>query len=622
MTTAENFRRVRNLFDAAAERPVHDRQAFLEDACEGDPDLQAEVQALLDAREHPQTWIDQPALGPSDRMEGRRVGPYEILREVASGGMGTVYLARRADGAFEKRVALKILRPETASPEVLRRFQQEREILAALDHPNIARILDGGRTDDGLPYLTMEFIDGEPIDRYCREHRLDVPSRLQLFRSVCAAVRYAHQHGVVHRDLKPSNILVTADGVPKLLDFGISKVLASAADEPTACMTRTGLWLMTPEYASPEQVRGESAGAPADIYSLGVVLYEMLTGQRPYRLQSRVYHEVVRVICEEPPTRPSRAVTLDFEKRRLAGDLDAVLLKTLEKQPGRRYRSVEALDAEIARHLDGKAVEARRPLPVEMAQRVASRHSGLLLALSLIGGLLATGVVQVQPRFVPVLAGFGVGFAFLTLGYAQEFGAAMTKKLVRGAYGMMVLAGAISAIFVVAVPKGARPDLFAALNALILIFVACLLIRWPVRQRWWGRLLVDLRRPRPLWLYALLLIAVFSGVMAYGEKGGMGSPWRNLAGAAQVVAIAVWMYTLYPRTEIRERGIVNNGQLIPWSRIEGHRWDDAPGKSALLRLTVGGWRRMFCGCNPVIVPLHLKEQTNAAIRQYLREWPV
>jgi serine/threonine protein kinase len=621
MTTAENFRRVRNLFDAAAERPAHEREAFLEEACAGDPDLRAEVEALLDAREHPQTWIDRPALGTADRMEGRRVGPYEILREIASGGMGTVYLARRADGAFDKRVALKILRPETASPEVLRRFQQEREILAALDHPNIARILDGGRTEDGLPYLTMEFIDGEPIDRYCLERRLDVADRLRLFRSVCAAVRYAHQHGVVHRDLKPSNILVTADGVPKLLDFGISKVLTATADEPTACLTRTGLWLMTPEYASPEQVRGEAAGAPADIYSLGVVLYEMLTGQRPYRLESRVYHEVVRVICEEPPTRPSRAATLDFEKRRLAGDLDAVLLKTLEKQPGRRYRSVEALDSEIVRYLEGRAVEARRPMPIEMAQRIARRNSGLLFGIVLVAGLLASGVIQVQPKFVPALLGFGVGFGFLTLGYAHEFGGEMTRRLMRNAYGMMALAGIIAVLLVFAISKGAR-DLVAVFNALLILFVLCLLIRWPFRERWWGRLLVDLRRPRPLWFYALALLAAGGAVMAFRERVATGTPWRNLAGVAQVAVLSGWMFALYPRTEIRERGIVNNGQLIPWGRVEGHSWDDARGKAALLRLSVGGWRRMFCGVNPVIVPLHLKEQADAAIRQYLREWPV
>jgi hypothetical protein len=618
MTTAENFRRVRNLFDAAMERPASERPAFLEDACQGDPELLAEARALIDAQDHPPTWIDRPALGERDRMEGRRVGPYQVLREIASGGMGTVYLARRADGAFEKRVALKILRPETASPEVLRRFQQERDILAALEHPNIARILDGGRTDEGLPYLAMEFIDGQPIDRYCRERHLDVAGRLRLFRAVLAAVRYAHRHGVVHRDLKPSNILVTEDGVPKLLDFGISKVLASEANEFTACVTGSGLWLMTPEYASPEQVRGEPAGASSDIYSLGIVLYEMLTGQRPYSLRSRVFHEVVRVICEEPPTRPSTAAPLEFEKRRLAGDLDAVLLKTLEKEPRRRYRSVEALDAEIERYLEGRGVEARRALPIEAAGRLAQKHSGLLMGAIAVAGLLLTGVVRVHPKFIPVLVGVVVWLAFLILGYSHELGGETARRLLGRAYGVMVVSGVAAVLLVLAIPKEMRTDFIAILNVVIVTLVACLLARWPVRQRWWGRLLLDVRRPRAIWVYVLLALALFFAGMAVYEKG---LSVFNVVGGAQVVALAAWMFFLYHRTEIRERGLVVSGQLIPWHRIEGHWWDAGRGKVAVMRLAVGGWRRMFSSCNPVIVPMRLKDQVEAVMQSYMREWP-
>jgi eukaryotic-like serine/threonine-protein kinase len=292
--------------------------------------------------------------------------------------MGTVYLAVRADHAFRKQVALKIVRPEAGSEEVLRRFQREREMLATLDHPNIARLLDGGSTEDGLPYFVMEYVNGEPIDTYCDRHKLQVADRLELFRAVCGAVEYAHRNGIAHRDLKPGNILVTSEGTAKLLDFGIAKVLRAVGDE-TVYITRTGLHLMTPEYASPEQVRGEAITTLSDVYSLGVILYELLTGHRPYRMRSRLFHEIVRVICEEPPTRPSTAVGLtekrpgvrDAEpvtvtpemvsrardaspaelRRQLSGDLDNVLLKSLSKEPLARYRSAGQMSEDIRHHL-------------------------------------------------------------------------------------------------------------------------------------------------------------------------------------------------------------------------------------------------------------------------------
>jgi hypothetical protein len=620
MTTAENFRRVRNLFDAALERPPAERATFLADACQGDPVLLAEVRALLEARDHADTWIDRPAAGAAgERMEGRRIGPYEVLREIAEGGMGTVYLARRADGAFEMRVALKVLRPETASSEVLRRFQQEREILASLDHPNIARILDGGQTNEGLPFLAMEFIEGIPIDRYCQEHRLDVTARLRLFRSVCAAVRYAHRNGVVHRDLKPSNILVTAEGVAKLLDFGISKVLSTGADDPTACVTRTGLCLMTPEYASPEQVRGEPAGAATDVYSLGVVLYELLTGQRPYRLQRRVFHEIARVICEEPPTRPSTAAPV-AEKRHIAGDLDAVLLKALEKQPARRYRSVEALDAEIERRLEGKPVEARRARPVEIALRIAQKYPGWILGLILITALLATGVVQVQPQFVPVLAGMGLALVGGLIGYWHELGPETARRLFRSSSIFMAICCLACMLLLFAVPKQLRLDVITTINLAVTAVFTGLLVRWGLRERWAGRLLLDLRRPRPVWTYGLLLLMIMSliaGVLDPGPHGVL----RNLAGGTQVVALGVAMFVFYHRPEVRERGIVAMGQLLPWSRIESHWWDDARGKVLILRLQARGFPGKIASGN-LIVPPHLKEQVDAVFRQYLREWPV
>jgi eukaryotic-like serine/threonine-protein kinase len=286
--TPERYRQIRNLFEAVVERPPEGRGEFLAEACAGDEELRAEIEGLLAAHAHDTDLLTAPAIPAwnPQRLEGRRIGPYAVLREIGHGGMGTVYLAARADRAFHKQVALKVVRAEAGSEEVLRRFQQECEILATLDHPNFARLLDGGSTLEGLPYFVMEYVAGEPIDTYCDRHKLNVAQRLELFRSVCAAVEYAHRKGIAHRDLKPGNILVTAEGTPKLLDFGIAKILRDSENQ-TVYLTRSGLHLMTPEYASPEQVRGERITALTDVYSLGIILYELLTGHRPYRMRDR-----------------------------------------------------------------------------------------------------------------------------------------------------------------------------------------------------------------------------------------------------------------------------------------------------------------------------------------------
>jgi tetratricopeptide (TPR) repeat protein/tRNA A-37 threonylcarbamoyl transferase component Bud32 len=406
----ERWRRLNDVFHAAAAVETGARTAFLRDACADDPALADEVARLLAAHERPGGFIEASAI-PSARdwlaadglAEGRRLGPYRIVRQIARGGMGAVYLAERADGQYQQQVAIKLIKRGMDTEQVLERFRAERQILASLDHPNIARLLDGGTTDDGQPYFAMEYIDGQPIDAYADARRLGVPDRLRLFLQVCAAVAYAHQHLVVHRDIKPLNILVTPDGLPKLLDFGIAKLLHAVPDEATS--TVTGLRLLTPEYASPEQVEGRHATTVSDVYSLGVVLYELLTGRSPYRPRSRAPLDVAEAVITTEPQRPSvAAATVDAATaRRLRGDLDTIVLTALRKEPARRYQSVEQLATDIQRHLEGRPVLARADTFRYRAGKFVRRNraavaAGVLVALALLGGTVATAWQARQAR--------------------------------------------------------------------------------------------------------------------------------------------------------------------------------------------------------------------------------
>jgi len=333
--------------------------------------------------------VDSPAA--NDRLIGRSVGPYQIIAEIGRGGMGTVYRAVRVDGEFEVAVAIKVIRHGMNSDLVLERFRTERQIQARLGHPNITRLLDGGTTDDGLTYFVMEFIQGHPLTKYCDSRQLSITDRLRLFRKICDAVSYAHQNLIVHRDLKPDNILVTAEGTPKLLDFGLAKILEVTSDgsDPTMTMVRMG----TPAYSSPEQILGEPVGIATDVYSLGVVLYELLTGRRPYRLDSLGWEESARVVCERDATRPSsvvslkannadetaqisfaRRTTVDGLRKRLAGDLDNIVSLALRKEPARRYRSVDQLSEEIQNHLEGRPVKARGDSIAYKTGKLIGRH--------------------------------------------------------------------------------------------------------------------------------------------------------------------------------------------------------------------------------------------------------
>ncbi|MGH9971980.1 MAG: protein kinase domain-containing protein [Pyrinomonadaceae bacterium] len=393
--TPERWKKVEEVFEAVLQRPPEDRPAFLDNICAQDASLRNQVETLLQSLERAGNSMDSPRFGVAltDTMVeetttsviGKRLGAYRIERELGRGGMGSVYLAVRADDEFRKQVAIKLIKRGMDTDFIVRRFRNERQILASLDHPNIARLLDGGSTEDGLPYFVMEYVEGQPIYGYCDDHKLSIIDRLKLYREVCAAVHYAHQNLVIHRDLKPSNILVTASGVPKLLDFGIAKLLNPDLSSQVLDPTTAAVRLMTPEYASPEQVRGESIGAVSDVYSLGVLLYELLTDHRPYRLKSHLPEELLRIVCEGEPDLPSVAVNLievlpiegrepveitpqtvsrsrsttpEQLRRELSGSLDNIVLKAMRKELAGRYQSVEELSADIGRYLDGHPVSA------------------------------------------------------------------------------------------------------------------------------------------------------------------------------------------------------------------------------------------------------------------------
>src|ERR1041385_202146 len=395
--TPERWRQVEEIFQSALDLSPEERVHYVSQVCAQDSQLKRDVESLLLQYDSAGELLDAPVYGNTelsalesfidekDPMIGRRLGSYRIEREIGRGGMGAVYEASRADNEFNKRAAIKLVKRGMDTDFILRRFRKERQILAALDHPHIAGLLDGGTTDDGLPYFVMEYIEGQPLYSYCDNHQLNINERLKLFRSICDAVHYAHQKQVVHRDIKPSNVLVTSEGIPKLLDFGIAKLLnPQIAGDITHDPTATAMRLMTPEYASPEQVQGAPTTPTTDVYSLGVLLYELLTGHRPYRLVNRAPHEIARVICEEAPAPPSiiitraedllpsltsgdetamlnrlyssRGATMEALRRALSGDLDNIVMQALRKEPEWRYQTAADLRDDITRFLEGRPI--------------------------------------------------------------------------------------------------------------------------------------------------------------------------------------------------------------------------------------------------------------------------
>ncbi len=402
--------RARSIVDAVLAQNQADRAAFIDKLCNGDAALIELVNELLRATEsaavNETTPIQPMRLPASGKPPRDRIGPYELLRKVGDGGMGTVFAARRTDD-YKKMVAVKLVKPGMESEEVLRRFRTERQVLASLDHPNIARMLDGGSAEDGAPYLVMEFVEGTQIDHYCAANRLSIEDRLKLFCTVCAAVQYAHQNLVVHRDLKPSNILVNSEGVPKLLDFGIAKLLHPEFLDD-AGLTRTSFQPFTPQYASPEQIRGDPITTATDVFSLGVMLYDLLTGELPFPAEAYTRTELTNAILLKEPERPSTRVEHGSGDdtplpeggrarlaRRLKGDLDQIVLMAMRKEPQRRYQSVQHLADDVQRHIKGLPVRAQKDTFRYRSSKFVKRHrTGVLAAATVSIALVVSTAVS------------------------------------------------------------------------------------------------------------------------------------------------------------------------------------------------------------------------------------
>jgi eukaryotic-like serine/threonine-protein kinase len=439
----DRWQRIERIYHEAMQREPAERGSLLEVACAEDEDLRSEVESLIRYGERPSNFLEKPAMEfmahilaedlraienrASDTMIGARIAQYRIIGKLGEGGMGDVYRAVRADDQFEMQVAIKLVRQGLDRKSVEARFRRERQILAGFEHENIARLLDGGTTEEGHPYFVMELVEGKPIDEYCDSARLGTTARLDLFRSVCSAVQYAHQRLVVHRDIKPSNILVTADGVPKLLDFGIATILSNDAAYPELERTETALRIMTPQYASPEQLHGQLITTATDVYSLGVVLYKLLTGRMPYRLDSNSPYDLAHAICETAPEKPSSAIirpgpitgrsgpgstspapqsevelvsscrgsTPKRLRRILSGDLDQIILKALRKEPERRYASAREFAEDLRSYLRGLPVTARRGTFTYLSLKFAIRHKLVLAATAIfvLVGMIGVAVI-------------------------------------------------------------------------------------------------------------------------------------------------------------------------------------------------------------------------------------
>ncbi|MEK7725037.1 MAG: protein kinase [Acidobacteriota bacterium] len=385
----EQWKKVKSVFNEAADLPKDECSSFL---AQVDGEIRLEVEKMLNAIEGENLLLSKPIIDFRDFEEiplPEKIGEYKIIREIGHGGMGTVYEAFRQTENFKQRVALKVIKRGMNNEIILKRFRSEQQILASLEHPNIGRFLDGGKTADGLPFYAMEFIEGLPIDEYCRKNNVSVEEKVKIFREVCSAVSYAHTNLIVHRDLKPSNIIVTENGTPKLLDFGIAKVLDI---DNTEIGTATQLGMMTPQYASPEQIRGEKVTTLSDVFSLGIIFYELLTGEKPYETENKNYAEILEIVTQTNLVKPSENPKSKLQSSKLKGDLDTIVLKSLQKSPERRYRSVEQFSEDLRRHLVGLPITARPDTFQYRFSKFVERNkvsvgASILIFLSLLAGI-------------------------------------------------------------------------------------------------------------------------------------------------------------------------------------------------------------------------------------------
>ncbi|MEM9531058.1 MAG: serine/threonine-protein kinase [Pseudomonadota bacterium] len=398
------------LFTRSLDVDPEERHEWLIDQCHGNRGMLAAVLRLVAADQKEDSLLDQAVLAAGQARAGDRAGPFELVEEIGSGGAGRVFRARRADGVFEQDVAVKLFEARRLSGPLLDRFHAERQILATLEHPGIARLIDGGATAEGIPYVAMELIRGRTITAYCAENRLDVPERLALVQKVCAALEAAHSRGIVHRDIKPGNVLVNDSGDVKVIDFGIAKVLDPVAVGLPEAETQTRFQALTPEYASPEQVRGEATGMTTDVYSLGVLLYELVTGVRPYQISTLTPAEVERTVCHTIPDDPSERVRrrrsappgglaeAGILKRILRGDVDRIVMTALRKEPEERYASAAALARDIERYLSGEPVAARGASRIYRARKFIQRHRAVSAAVVCVIGILAAALAVVTDQ--------------------------------------------------------------------------------------------------------------------------------------------------------------------------------------------------------------------------------